>query len=107
MKRNSVPEDAGDKGNDEKEYDDAGKETKGGGYRMEKGKLCKMKKSQDLSGDDLQKSLDKLTDFVEANDSVSRKDTLLAKAVKEDLEKSERDELHTLLGGEQAKEVAG
>jgi hypothetical protein len=90
------------------------------GYPMSKGKGAKKKdmpydgdmdkeeeegedmkdKSEGLTGDDLQKSLDKLEEFASAEDAPTRKEELLAKAQEGDLEKSEREELFQLLGGE-------
>jgi hypothetical protein len=86
------------KGN-ETEYDKDGKEMKGGGYMKKGGQLCKMEKSMELSGDDLEKSLDKLGEFAGSNDTETRKTALLQKAMEGELEKSERDELHGLMGG--------
>ncbi len=95
-----------DKDHEGMEYDKDGKPMKGGGYMKKAGKLYKMKhgampyeKSDDLSGDDLQKSLNALEDMVNEGDSVSRKDQLLAMAHAGELEKSERDELFDILGG--------
>jgi hypothetical protein len=63
------------------------------------------KKSVDLTGDDLAKSLRKLHQLVESSDEVSRKDALLSKAQNgADLSKSERDELFSLLGGGEKKQ---
>lgn len=61
-------------------------------------------KSEDLTEDDLAKSLDKLQDYVKSNDSQSKKEVLLEKAQKGTLEKSERDELFSLLGGSEGNE---
>lgn len=93
-------EDGEMKYDDDKEYDKDGNEAEGGGFRKASGKLCKMEKSEDLTQDDLEKSLDRLTQFAEEGDRVSRKDALLHKAATEELEKSEREELFELLGGE-------
>lgn len=61
----------------------------------------KAKKSMDLSEDDLQKSLDKLSDIATADSPVSRKDALLKKSLDgEELSKSEKSDLFKLLGGE-------
>lgn len=81
----------------EKEYDKDGNEMEGGGYIMKGGKLCKMEKS--LSAEDLEKSLDKLGEFAQSNDGESRKNVLLQKAMTDELEKSEREELFGLMGG--------
>jgi hypothetical protein len=85
---------------DDKEYDKDGKESEGGGFRKAGGKLYKMEKSEDLTQDDLEKSLDRLQTYAEEGDQVSRKEALLSKAATEELEKSEREELFELLGGE-------
>jgi len=80
------------------EYDKDGNAMKGGGFYKEGGKL--MKKSDDaLTGDDLQKSLDKLGEFAKSEDTPSRKEELLAQASTGVLSKSENDELFGLLGG--------
>jgi hypothetical protein len=81
------------------EYDKEGKEMKGGGYYKKAGKLYQMKKSDDVSTDDLQKSLDHLEDFANAEDAISRKDELLARASAGELTKAENTELFELLGG--------
>lgn len=58
------------------------------------------KKGEDLSADDLQKSLDKLEDYVEGQDTTTRKQALLEKAQNAELSKAEQDELFKLLGNE-------
>ena len=86
---------------DDEEYNEGGKMEKGGGYRKgEDGKLYKtgMAKS-DLTPDDLQKSLDRLSAFATEDDGVTRKEELLAKAQQTDLDDEERDELFKALGG--------
>ena len=60
-------------------------------------KACK--KSMDLSGEDLEKSLGRLGEFAQSNDAETRKNALLQKAMEGELEKSERDELFGLMGG--------
>lgn len=55
--------------------------------------------SDSLTADDLDKSLDRLSAFAEENNPTARKEILLAKAAEGSLEKSERDELFTFLGG--------
>ena len=80
------------------EYDKDGNVQKGGGFCKMDGKLVPIKKSEDLTGDDLQKSLDKLEEFAKADDKPSRKDELLARASKANLTKSENEELFQLLG---------
>ena len=65
----------------------------------------KSAKSEDLTEDDLEKSLGKLTDYVESGDVPTRKQSLLEKAQKEELTKAEQDELFEILGsGEKAPE---
>lgn len=84
--------------------EDAEDEEEGDGEEDEEGmemakKGCK--KSVDLTGEDLEKSLQKLTEIVQASDTTTRKDTLLSKAqAGEELSKSERSELFGLLGGQ-------
>jgi len=79
--------------------DDEGKEEYD--TKMEK---CGWKKSEDLTEDDLQKSLDALEEFNKSEDTESRKDALLKKAQVSELEKSEQDELYELLGGGEPKD---
>jgi len=57
-----------------------------------------------LTPSDLQKSLDKLTQFATSGDAPSRKERLLSKASSETLSKSEQEELFELLGGVSASE---
>jgi len=86
---------------EEMECDKDGNAMKGGGYIKKGGKVTKMTKSVQLTADDLEKSLEKLTEYAESGDSESRKNTLLRKAMEgDDLEKSERDELFGLMGGQ-------
>lgn len=73
-------------------------ETKEGEGNMATEKACR--KSVDLSGEDLEKSLEKLDSFAVSGDVESRKKVLLQKAMEDDLEKSERDELFELMGGQ-------
>lgn len=73
-------------------------ETAEGEGNMATEKACK--KSMDLSGEDLEKSLGRLGEFAQTNDAESRKSALLQKAMEGDLEKSERDELFGLMGGQ-------
>jgi hypothetical protein len=95
-----------DDAQDNKEYNKDGDVEKGGGYYMSKaGKLCKMEKSM-LDVDDLQKSLDKLAEFAKSTDGVSRKEELLEKASRDELCTEERQELFSLLGGEQSEPTA-
>lgn len=76
-----------DKEEGEEEYEDG----------MEK--KCDSKKSEDLTGDDLSKSLDLLDEFVSDNDEgVSRKDALLQKALDGELPEDEKKELFGLMG---------
>lgn len=79
-------------------------ETQEGEGNMGTEKGCK--KSMDLSGDDLEKSLERLDEFTQSADEESRKKVLLQKAMEGDLEKSERDELFDLMGG-QSEEAPG
>lgn len=65
----------------------------------EKGMGYKAKKSEELSEDDLEKSIEKLEELAES-EPASRKEILLSKAQEGELEKSEREELYSLLGGE-------
>lgn len=65
------------------------------------------KKSEELTEDDLQKSIDQLSALTE-DQAVSRKQQLLEKAMGSELSKSERAELHELLGkSEQPKKSLG
>lgn len=82
---------------DDEENGEEEEEDEGAGEDMEKKKGAK--KAQDLTGDDLEKSLDQLTAIVSAGDTTTRKQVLLEKAQEGVLEKSERDELFQLLGG--------
>jgi len=61
--------------------------------------MAEKKKDENVTGEDLQKSLDKLEEIATNNDPVARKDELLAKAQEGDLAKAERDELFALMGG--------
>lgn len=63
-------------------------------------KACGTKKSQDITEDDLQKSIERLESYVEDSDPVSRKEALLNKALKEDLSPDELQELYKSMGGE-------
>ena len=63
----------------------------------EEEKSC-AKKSEDLTEDDLEKSLGKLTDFVVQEDAPTRKQVLLEKAQESELTKSELVELNDILG---------
>jgi len=58
----------------------------------------KAKKSEDLTQDDLQKSLEKLENVVSEGDKTTRKSALLQKAQTEDLDDEEKTELLDLLG---------
>jgi len=71
-----------------------------GGKEDEEEEEEEEKARKSLTGFDLQKSLDKLAEFAERNDLPSRKEALLSKAADDSLNKSERDELFDLLGGE-------
>lgn len=95
---------------EEEEMDQEGQPGEGG--EGEEGedmaKKCGAKKSEDLTEDDLQKSIDQLQKLTEDQVS-SRKQQLLEKAQSgSDLSKAERDELFELLGkSEQPKESLG
>lgn len=60
-------------------------------------------KSLNLSTDDLEKSLQKLSDFTQSADPAARKAALLSKAATSELSKDEKDELFKSLGGETTK----
>jgi len=64
----------------------------------EEGMEKKTAKGEDLTEDDLRKSLEKLEEVVAGGDESSRKETLLEKAKTEELDKSEQDELFQILG---------
>lgn len=61
-------------------------------------------KADDLSEDDLNKSLDRLNDIATAGDEPARKQVLLKKAQEEELSKAEKDELFDLMGDKPAAE---
>lgn len=82
-----------------KEYDEEMDTNEDGEEEEEEEKSCAAKKSEDLSADDLEKSLAKLTEYHEQGDGPTRKQSLLEKAQSEELTKSEQDELHAILGG--------
>lgn len=95
MKRNPVM----DKENDKEEMDNED-ETE------EEEKSCASKKSQDLTEDDLVKAIGRLESFATEADPNARKNALLAKALEEDLGKSEQEELMSLIsGGMETEEV--
>jgi hypothetical protein len=85
---------------DEYEEDENGEFYKGHDgkmYRMDGGQT--RKSMDDVTEDDLQKSLDRLAGMASDGDATSRKDELLSKAQSGDeLTKGERDELFSLLG---------
>ena len=77
---------------DDMDYEDKDKKKKmDGKYEAEK--------SDDLTEDDLEKSLAQLEGAVSEGSPVDRKSELLNKAMDKELEKSEHDELFLLLGG--------
>jgi hypothetical protein len=84
------------------ESDGKDKEKKDMEYEEKEGeeeeKSC-AKKSDDLTEDDLEKSLSKLEEYVEKGDVPTRKQVLLEKAQKEELTKSEQAEIFQILGG--------
>jgi len=87
-KKGMMPEDEGDR-------DAENEEEKENDEEMEK-----TKKSQSLTENDLEKSLARLAAY-SSEDTMNRKDELLVKAQSGDeLNKSERDELFGLLGGQ-------
>ena len=69
----------------------------------EEEKSCK--KSEELSADDLEKSLEKLAEFVESNDSGERKNALLKKALDTGISDEENEELMSLMKGEKTGET--
>lgn len=101
-KRNPVTEENLAKGEmpwDKKDDDENDeKDEKGKKKGEDSEKSCK--KSDDLTTDDLEKSLDQLEAFASENDHESRKDVLLEKAKSGDLSDDEREELFKSLGGE-------
>jgi len=72
----------------------------------EKGGMMKYaKKSDDLTEDDLQKSINRLATYASEEDMTTRKNQLLEKAQGgEELSKAERDELFDLIGGKVEEE---
>jgi hypothetical protein len=60
-----------------------------------------------LNEEDLVKALNQLDDYVQSNDEMTRKEQLLQKAMSEDLEDGEREELFGLMGGEATHESRG
>jgi hypothetical protein len=65
----------------------------------EEEKSCGTKKSQDLTEDDLSKAVEVLNDYVNTTDPNSRKETLLKKAMTDDLSSEEMNELFKSLSG--------
>ena len=87
---------------EENEEEETGENSEG---EEEEEEMENAKKSEDLNQDDLQKSLERLTSIASEGDKPTRKQTLLEKAMGEELEKSEQDELKELLGmGERVDE---
>lgn len=92
--------------NSDSEYEE---DENGDFYKARDGKMYKMdgspssgtsKSVDDVTEDDLQKSLDRLADMATDGDTPSRKADLLSRAQSgEELTKGERDELFHLLGG--------
>lgn len=82
-----------DKGED-KDGEDEEDEMDGGSDEEEEGS-----KKSELTDADLKKSIAKLEAHVQTSDAPTRKASLLAKAQKGELSKSDRDELFGLLGG--------
>lgn len=60
-----------------------------------------------LNEEDLVKALNQLDEYVTSNDELSRKEVLLQKAMSEDLEEAEREELFGLMGGSPSQESRG
>ena len=101
MSKKSNPEElakAKAKANDDEEEPEEGSEENEEEDKMSKKQKGDAKKAEDLSQDDLQKSLDQLESVASEGDKVTRKQTLLAKAQTEELDKSEKDELFQILG---------
>lgn len=67
-------------------------------------KACS-KKSVDLTEDDLMKSISKLESFMDQEDPNARKNELLNKAQTTDLDKSEQEELFSLISGSTSEEI--
>lgn len=87
--------------------DEDGDEGEDGDEDEKENPFAKTKKSMELSEDDLQKSLDRLSDIATEGSTVTRKDALLQKSLGgEDLSKAEKVELFNLLGGETAEPEA-
>lgn len=87
------------KGKDDGDDKDSGEEDD---KDDDQGKVeIEVKKSdgKDVTATDLDKSIAKLAEFTQSNDTVSRKDALLSKAAKGDLSKAENEELFSILGG--------
>lgn len=95
--RKMTEEDGEEEGDEEMEGEgeEEEKACKTSKSSCKKGSTCK---SEDLTEDDLEKSLSKLTDYVRSEDKPTRKQYLLAKAQKEELNKSEQEELFEILG---------
>ena len=92
--------DSGEKLNKEYQEEEQQEEEQEEEEQEDESKGCTAK-SEDLSEDDLGKSLAMLTAYHEQGDTPTRKQSLLEKAQKEELTKSEQDELHQILGGGQ------
>lgn len=60
-----------------------------------------------LKEEDLVKALDQLDDYVSSHDGMTRKEQLLQKAMSEELEDGEREELFGLMGGSSGEESRG
>ena len=96
-----------DEGEDETEKAEDGEDEDEA--EAEKAKKSKTRKSDDLTADDLEKSLARLVSLAGSGDAVSRKAFLLEKAQGASLTKSEQAELFNILGGghEEAEESLG
>jgi hypothetical protein len=84
----------------EEEKDEEQATSESEGEKMKKEKDMNKAVKTEITEEDLQKSLDQLEAVTTENDAPTRKQQLLEKAQTEDLEKSERDELFSLMGGE-------
>lgn len=86
----------------QKEGDEGGEAEQGEQQKKDaKGKPPPFMKSDaaEVTTDDLEKSIEKLNQFVEEGSPVSKKEALLEKAQTGELSKSEREELFQILGG--------
>jgi len=95
---------SGEEEKEEKAGPDDGCGNTGGGVKSKNAPTAKSAcKSEDLTEDDLEKSLAKLEEYTEEKDVPTRRQVLLEKAQEGELTKSEQDELFQILGGGEAK----